>query len=104
MSKPTDIRAIATRLHFLPVETRVPLKFGPETLTHVVCARVRMRVTDGAGRTADGRVGRFGRKAEIATTLDFIDTALRFELGLTTPMNPRQAHVQTLDGPSRASL
>jgi len=36
------------------VETRVPLKFGPETLTHVTCARVRMVVEDGAGRAAEG--------------------------------------------------
>lgn len=43
-----------------------------------------------AARTADGRLGRFGRKAEQPTALDFIDTALRFELGLTTPMNPHE--------------
>ena len=41
-----------------------------------------------AGLTADGRIGRFGRKAEIASAIDFIDTALRFEIGLTTPANP----------------
>ena len=41
-------------MYFLPVETRVPLKFGPETLTYVTCARVCMRVEDGAGRTAEG--------------------------------------------------
>ena len=52
--KPTDIRPTAVRLHFLPVQTRVPLKFGPETLTHVTCARVCMRVADGTGRTAEG--------------------------------------------------
>jgi len=49
-----DVRPVATSLYFLPVETRVPLKFGPETLTYVTCARVRMRVEDGAGRTAEG--------------------------------------------------
>ncbi|MGD8276520.1 MAG: di-heme oxidoredictase family protein [Gemmatimonadota bacterium] len=43
-----------------------------------------------AARTADGRLGRFGRKAEQPTALEFIDTALRFELGLTTPMNPHE--------------
>ena len=31
MAKLTDIRASAAELFFLPVETRVPLKFGPET-------------------------------------------------------------------------
>ncbi|NQT50493.1 mandelate racemase/muconate lactonizing enzyme family protein, partial [bacterium] len=54
MSKPTDIHPIGCELFFLPVETRVPLKFGPETLTHVTCARVRLRVADASGRTADG--------------------------------------------------
>lgn len=48
-----------------------------------------------AGRTSDGRLGRFGRKSEIATLLEFVDTALRFELGLTTTMNPIE---ETLNG------
>lgn len=43
-----------------------------------------------AARTADGRLGRFGRKGEMPGALDFIETALRFELGLTTPMNPHE--------------
>jgi len=51
--KATDVRPVSCALYFLPVETRVPLKFGPETLTHVTCARVRLTVSDGA-RTADG--------------------------------------------------
>lgn len=54
MSKPTDIRVIGTALYFLPVRTRVPLKFGPETLTEVTCARVRVRVQDRRGKTAEG--------------------------------------------------
>jgi len=54
MAKPTDIRAAATELFFLPVETRVPLKFGPETLTHVTCARARLTVRLGNGSTATG--------------------------------------------------
>jgi len=54
MSKTTDARPKGTSLYFLPVETRVPLKFGPETLTHVTCARVRMRIEDGKGRSAQG--------------------------------------------------
>ncbi|MGQ9632388.1 MAG: enolase C-terminal domain-like protein [bacterium] len=52
--KRTDVRPIGVEVYFLPVETRVPLKFGPETLTYVTCLRVRMRVADSAGRTADG--------------------------------------------------
>ena len=44
MAKATDIRPLGVKLYFLPVETRVPLKFGPETLSHVTCARVCLRV------------------------------------------------------------
>src|ERR1051325_1142575 len=54
MAKPTDIRPIGVRLYFLPVQTRVPLKFGPETLTHVTCARVCVKVVNQKGETAEG--------------------------------------------------
>ncbi|MDQ1318173.1 MAG: hypothetical protein QG588_1830, partial [Candidatus Poribacteria bacterium] len=54
MSKKTDIQPRGVALYFLPVETRVPLKFGPETLTHVTCARVSITVEDKAGHTAQG--------------------------------------------------
>ncbi|MGH7468370.1 MAG: di-heme oxidoredictase family protein [Longimicrobiales bacterium] len=40
------------------------------------------------GRDATGKLGRFGRKLELAQLSDFIDTALRFEMGLTTPAHP----------------
>ena len=42
----TAIRCVGTALYFIPVRTRVPLKFGPETLTSVTCARVRLRARD----------------------------------------------------------
>ncbi|HWW01981.1 MAG TPA: mandelate racemase/muconate lactonizing enzyme family protein [Candidatus Acidoferrum sp.] len=42
------------RLYFIPVRTRLPLKFGPETLTSVTCARVALRIADEAGREAEG--------------------------------------------------
>ena len=54
MSKPTDVRPVAAALYFLPVTTRVPLKFGREVMTEVTCARVRLTVADSSGRTADG--------------------------------------------------
>ncbi len=54
MSKATDIQVNETALYFLPVRTRVPLKFGKETLTEVTCARVRLRVADRRGKTAEG--------------------------------------------------
>lgn len=40
------------------------------------------------GRAVDGRLGRFSRKAEVATLLDFTDSALRFEMGLSTELTP----------------
>jgi CxxC motif-containing protein (DUF1111 family) len=48
-----------------------------------------------AARLPDGRLGRFGRKADSATLEDFVDTALRFELGLTTYRNPEE---ETING------
>src|SRR5262245_56733577 len=54
MPKSTDIRAVGARLHFLPIQTRVPLKFGAEITTSVTCARACLTVADGHGRTAVG--------------------------------------------------
>jgi L-alanine-DL-glutamate epimerase-like enolase superfamily enzyme len=54
MAKNTDIKPKDVTIYFLPVETRVPVKFGPETLTSVTCARVCIRVEDGSGRSAEG--------------------------------------------------
>ena len=54
MPRDTDISVKGTTLYYLPVETRVPLKFGPETLSSVTCARVELVVADAAGRTASG--------------------------------------------------
>jgi L-alanine-DL-glutamate epimerase-like enolase superfamily enzyme len=54
MAKPTDIRVVGASLYFLPVRTRLPLKFGLETLTEVTCARVSVTVTDDKGNTAPG--------------------------------------------------
>jgi L-alanine-DL-glutamate epimerase-like enolase superfamily enzyme len=54
MSKLTDIRPVAVRLFLLPVRTRMPLKFGPETLTEVTCLRVKMTVENRRGERAEG--------------------------------------------------
>lgn len=54
MSKPTDIRVRSARLYFLPVQTRMPLKFGTEVTTSVTCARVCVAVEDRQGRRAEG--------------------------------------------------
>lgn len=47
------------------------------------------------GRDAEGRVSRFTGKAEWFALYDFIDGALRTELGLTTPKHPVE---ETLNG------
>ncbi len=53
-TKPTDFRVVDSALYFLPVETRVPLKFGPETVTHVTCARVAVTCQDRSGNREVG--------------------------------------------------
>ena len=53
-SLPTDVRVTAAEVFFIPVTMRVPLKFGPETVTSVVCLRVRVTVTGQDGKTAQG--------------------------------------------------
>ena len=52
--KITDVSVKESTLFFIPIKTRVPLKFGPETTTHVTCARVRLRVENGEGKSAEG--------------------------------------------------
>jgi L-alanine-DL-glutamate epimerase-like enolase superfamily enzyme len=47
-------RITAVRLFFLPIQNRIPLKFGLETVTSVTCARVALRVVGDSGETAEG--------------------------------------------------
>src|SRR5437870_4356835 len=54
MGRATDIHTIGAALYFLPVQTRLPLKFGAETLTQVTCARACVQVADQRGRKAEG--------------------------------------------------
>lgn len=51
---PANIRIRAVRWHALPVTTRLPLKFGHETVTSVTCARVCVEVERADGRRAVG--------------------------------------------------
>ena len=51
---PHDVRIRAVRWYALPVQTRVPLKFGRDTLTEVVCARVCLTVSRADGTRAQG--------------------------------------------------
>jgi CxxC motif-containing protein (DUF1111 family) len=48
-----------------------------------------------ANRTIDGRVGRFGRKADTAALFDFIVGAYHEEMGITSPLEPAK---KTIDG------
>lgn len=48
------MKIVATHVYLLPIKNRVPLKFGPETVTEVMCARVSVDVTNAAGRRATG--------------------------------------------------
>jgi len=58
MGKATDIRVDSVSLYFLPVTTRVPLKFGKAKVTAdssaTTCARVQMTVVDASGSKAEG--------------------------------------------------
>ncbi len=54
MPRSSDIRITDIELYFLPVETRVPLKFGAESLNTVVCARAKITVETRFGRRAIG--------------------------------------------------
>lgn len=75
----------------------VPFLFGlglvdaiPEA---IILAREDFRGPHGelsgrAGRDAEGRVARFGRKGNVATLFDFVEEALRLEMGITSPLHP----------------
>ncbi len=54
MSATTTIQVREAALYFLPIRTRVPLKFGTEVVTSVTCARARVRVSGGSGGLVEG--------------------------------------------------
>ncbi len=47
-------RVTGLRVYLLPVQTRVPLKFGTETLTSATVLRVAMQLVDEQNRSAEG--------------------------------------------------
>jgi CxxC motif-containing protein (DUF1111 family) len=51
-----------------------------------------------AGRDTEGRLARFGRKADVAAIFDFVEEAARLEMGLTNPLHPEER------GPNRRPL
>ena len=52
--KMSGARVVGVELFYLPIQNRVPLKCGKETLTQVTCARARVRIRDRAGHEAEG--------------------------------------------------
>ena len=54
MAHPTDIRIVDFSLQFIPVQTRMPLKFGTEVLSSVTCARVCVIVENNLGQKVEG--------------------------------------------------
>ena len=54
MAQPSDIRIVDFSLQFIPVQTRMPLKFGTEVLSSVTCARVCVIVENNLGQKVEG--------------------------------------------------
>ena len=52
--KPTDIYPVSFEYGFLPVEMRMPLKFGGESVSHVNCLRVAAEVVNSEGQRGKG--------------------------------------------------
>ncbi|MDB4766508.1 hypothetical protein OAG71_02340 [bacterium] len=50
----TDIRIVDVELFFIPVQTRMPLKFGAESLDSVTCARAKITVEKRDGSRSVG--------------------------------------------------
>jgi CxxC motif-containing protein (DUF1111 family) len=71
----------------------VPFLFGNGLLEAIPDEALLERAAAGRGRVgrdAEGRVARFGRKAEHATLESFIAGALLHEMGLTSPVHPNE--------------
>lgn len=54
MPKPSDIRITGLEAYYVPVEARIPYRFGTEALTQVTCIRVRVDVVTDGGAAASG--------------------------------------------------
>ncbi|TWU51325.1 hypothetical protein Poly59_29170 [Rubripirellula reticaptiva] len=52
--KSTDVRVDSVKIYYLPVRMRMPLKFGPESVSSVTCVRVAVTVAGADGNTATG--------------------------------------------------
>ena len=87
MSKPTDIRPVFTTVYFLPVDTRIPYRFGTEELKSVVCIRARIEAESASGdRTVGWGEAPLSAQWAWPSKSSFLDrqeamTALCLELG-----------------------
>ncbi|HUX22909.1 MAG TPA: enolase C-terminal domain-like protein [Spirochaetia bacterium] len=54
MKRGRDVRVKDTSVYFIPITTRVPLKYGTETVTSVTVCRVRVTVEAADGARAEG--------------------------------------------------
>ena len=52
--KPTDVKVASLDVFYIPIQMRMPLKFGSETVDSVSCIRVAVTVEDSEGRRATG--------------------------------------------------
>ena len=52
--KSTDVRVRSVAITYLPVEMRMPLKFGAESVSSVSCIRVAVTIEGNDGKTATG--------------------------------------------------
>lgn len=49
-----QVRPVGCQVYFLPMDLRMPLKFGHEVVTHLTACRVRLTVEDHHGKQHDG--------------------------------------------------
>ena len=52
--KQSDVKIRQVEIEFIPVNLRLPLKFGAEVITSITCLRVKMSVENNSGNTAYG--------------------------------------------------
>lgn len=81
------VRPAGVTVYFLPIRMRVPLKFGREIVTEVVCCRVKMKVTGENGKQAEGwgetpLIAQWGWASETLTYAERLETMKNFCLRL----------------------
>ena len=93
---PEEVPATATATALMTAPSLLGLGLIEAVPDTVLAERADPDDLDGDGisgrlpRLPDGRTARFGRKGDASTLEDFVDTALRFELGFTTPGHPTE--------------